>query len=609
MSRLSANRLFQVWKDGIIRFPITNTFGFFATLLLILGNEFDWHEISYWGPAVFTVYLGIPLFFALELKKDSQGLSIKQGIYLFFGGLFLCWVFYDLNNGDIQSLRGGIRVAGYALILHLWVSFWPVKNARNDNAFWQFNRVLFIRVFTTGLYTAVLQAGLAGALVAIKTLFDLDFEEKPFMYLFFTMAGVIPTMIFTSGIPKGIESMDEVDEYPKGLRIFAQYILLPIVAIYMLILYMYGMKIVVLWELPKGWVSNLIMAFSVVGILAVLLLHPYGNQSENKILKPITKWFYRLIIPLLILLYIAALYRIGEYGFTVLRYFLLGLAIWLTYIISYMVFFKDHKLRIVPLSLMLVAILSIFTPFVNAWSVSEASQKYRLVSMLKEHKMWDSEKGEIKKSNEALPDSVATEMHNIVMYLFENHETTGLEPKIVLLGKDSLGNEMERYNKRYALEDDLDQFGIRDHYNYAYAVAETEEEPGKLKYPTVSYNAQNHKIENEMISLSGNYKHYVQFLCYDYNENGIYRLEKNHLIIKTLNGNWNINLEPMLLKNCSEWKYPKKSNQTAAYKYTNHFLQQTDSTGTILIENLRMEYNEDLKSYELKFVEGTALLR
>ena len=609
MSKLSANRLLVVWKDGLTRFPITNIFGLLATLLLIFGNEFDWQKISYWGPGVFTVYLGIPLFFAIELKGESIQDRIKKSIFLISGLLLLSIIFFDIKGGGLESLEGGIRIAGYAVILHLMVSFWPVQNSKNDNAFWQFNRVLFIRVFTTGLYSAVLQAGLAGALVAIKTLFDLDFEEKPFMYLFFTMAGVIPTMIFTSGIPQGIQNMDDEQEYPKGLRIFAQYILLPIVAIYMLILYLYGMKIVVMWELPKGWVSNLIMAFSVVGILAILLLHPYGKQEDNKILKPITKWFYRLIIPLLILLYTAALYRIGEYGFTVLRYLLLSLAIWLTFIISYMLFVKSKQLRMVPFSLMLVIIIAIFTPLLNAWSVSKVSQKHRLVSMLKENKMWDSEKQQIIKSNLALPDSVATEMHNIVMYLVDNHEITGLEPIIVINTKDSLGNKIERYNVRNEIDYDLDKFGIRDYYNFAYAVEDESTEPIKNKYPTVSYNAKGYKIENEMISLSGGYKHYVQFLANDYNENSAYKLKNNHLLIETVNGKWDINIEPMLLKNCSEWKYPKKSNQTTTYKYPNHFLQQTDSIGTLLVENLRMEYNYDLKSYELKYLEGVALLR
>ncbi len=609
MSKLSANRLLVVWKNGLTRFPITNIFGILATLLLIFGNEFDWQKISYWGPSVFTVYLGIPLFFAIELKGESIKDSLKKYIFLISGLLLLGIIFFDINGDGLESLQGGIRIAGYALILHLLVSFWPVHNSKNDNAFWQFNRVLFIRVFTTGLYTAVLQAGLAGALVAIKTLFDLDFDEKPFIYLFFTMAGLIPTMIFTSGIPQGIQNMDDEEEYPKGLRIFAQYILLPIVAIYMLILYLYGMKIVVMWELPKGWVSNLIMAFSVVGILAILLLHPYGKQEDNKILKPITKWFYRLIIPLLILLYTAAFYRIGEYGFTVLRYLLLSLAIWLSFIISYMLFVRNKQLRMVPFSLMLVVIIVIFTPFVNAWSVSEASQKKRLISMLKENKMWNSGKQEIIKSNQALPDSVATEMHNIVMYLFENHQITGLEPIIAINTNDSLGNRIERYSVRNDIDNDLEKFGIRDYYNFAYAVEDKIIESSKAKYPTVSYNAQGYKIENEMISLSGGYKHYVQFLANDYNENAAYKLKNNHLIIQTVNGNWDLNLVPMLLKNCSEWKYPKKSNQTTSYKYPNHFLQQTDSSGTLLIENLRMEYNDELKSYELKYLEGVALLR
>ena len=134
MSKLSANRLLVVWKDGLTRFPITNIFGFLATLLLIFGNEFDWQKISYWGPGVFTVYLGIPLFFAIELKGESFQDSIKKSVFLISGLLLLGLIFFDINGGGLESLQDGIRIAGYAVILHLMVSFWPVQNSKNDNA-------------------------------------------------------------------------------------------------------------------------------------------------------------------------------------------------------------------------------------------------------------------------------------------------------------------------------------------------------------------------------------------------------------------------------------------------------------------------------------------
>ena len=98
MSKLSANRLLVVWKNGLTRFPITNIFGILATLLLIFGNEFDWQKISYWGPSVFTVYLGIPLFFAIELKGESIKDSLKKYIFLISGLLLLGIIFFDIND-------------------------------------------------------------------------------------------------------------------------------------------------------------------------------------------------------------------------------------------------------------------------------------------------------------------------------------------------------------------------------------------------------------------------------------------------------------------------------------------------------------------------------
>ena len=50
-----------------------------------------------------------------------------------------------------------------------------------------------------------------------------------------------------------------------------QFILIPLVGLYLLILYVYGLQILFTWELPKGGLTYLILSFSIAGMLAVLL--------------------------------------------------------------------------------------------------------------------------------------------------------------------------------------------------------------------------------------------------------------------------------------------------------------------------------------------------
>ena len=72
-------------------------------------------------------------------------------------------------------------------------------------------------------------------------------------------------------MPTNFDNLEEIDEYPFGLKVFSQYILLPLLLLYLVILYLYGAKIILLWDWPKGVVSWLIIAVAVLGIFALII--------------------------------------------------------------------------------------------------------------------------------------------------------------------------------------------------------------------------------------------------------------------------------------------------------------------------------------------------
>lgn len=96
------------------------------------------------------------------------------------------------------------------------------------NAFWQYNKSLFIRAFTTALYTGVLFAGISGAILAISELFDMNFGSKIYTDLWFIMALPMSVIIFCAGVPNDIDELESSTDLPKVLRIFVQFILIPL---------------------------------------------------------------------------------------------------------------------------------------------------------------------------------------------------------------------------------------------------------------------------------------------------------------------------------------------------------------------------------------------
>src|SRR5690606_12424085 len=126
-------------------------------------------------------------------------------------------------------------------------------------------------------------------------------------------------------------------------------------------------------KLPEGMVSILILGYAVFGILSYLLTYPIRNQKGNEWLKVFSKLFFILMIPLLVLLFIAVWVRIADYAITEPRYFLILLSIWLSGITIYFLVKKSPTIQTVPISLCILALISTFGPQ-SASSIAKRSQ-------------------------------------------------------------------------------------------------------------------------------------------------------------------------------------------------------------------------------------------
>jgi hypothetical protein len=200
----------------------------------------------------------------------------------------------------------------YLLAAHLFVSFVPFVFSGQLIGFWHYNKILFLRFLAAVLYSTFIYLGLILALGALHLLFEVKIPDKLFFELWITVACLFNTWFFVAGVPKDFEALETRTDYPKALRLFSQYVLLPLLALYLIILYAYGMRILLSGDWPKGIVSYLIICVSVLGSLSFLLLHPYGEQNETAWIKKAGRGYYFLLIPLLFLLFYCHLYAIGR---------------------------------------------------------------------------------------------------------------------------------------------------------------------------------------------------------------------------------------------------------------------------------------------------------
>lgn len=431
------------------RFPLAILVSIVGTLTGIYLINCDYyvreHEMDYLWKLIMCCYLGLNFFISIDLFSESKNTSRLKHYLLMASGLILLIIYYftlpDFSRFTTQDIA---RYILFVIGLHLLVSISPFISNGHLNGFWQFNKSLFIRILTSALYTSVLFIGLALALLAIEKLFKVDIKDRYYFDLWWLLAGIFNTWFFLSGIPKETQHLDALSDYPKGLKIFTQFVLLPLIAIYLIILYAYGIKISAAVELPKGWVSYLVLSFSVVGILSILLIWPIRNIEGNNWIKKINTWFYIALCPLITLLGLAIYERVSEYGITENRYFIILLTLWLTAITIYFLVSKLKNIKLIPISLCLIAFLSSFGPW-SAFSVSEHSQRKRLENLLIQEKILVD--GKIKKAQPLLSNKNAAKINDLVGYFDDVHGFNSLQPWFTV-NLDSIFNaaDTNKYN-------------------------------------------------------------------------------------------------------------------------------------------------------------------
>ena len=124
---------------------------------------------------------------------------------------------------------------------------------------------------------------MAIALGALDKLFGVDVDGETYVRIWFVVAFLVNTWIFLAVVPERLPELEHDREYPRALKIFAQYILTPLAFTYLVILLAYLVKIVAGAEWPSGWIGWLVASVSVTGLLGFLLVHPLRSDPGRRV--------------------------------------------------------------------------------------------------------------------------------------------------------------------------------------------------------------------------------------------------------------------------------------------------------------------------------------
>lgn len=411
------NVILEKIKTLILNYPLVLLMSLATVIIIIYGIETEPDkENSYYLLRLGIVFsLGISSQFALKIISQR----IRNGIiWQIIGLLFLIGFYFVFPKNENNFTDFYVFIIVPSVILsHLLVAFIAFTRKENsEQNFWQYNKNLFINLFLTAVFTCVLTGGVELAILAIQELFNYNFDKKIYLETFVTLSIFGSTFIFLLFNETGLEYLEKEGTYPVVLKFFTQFILIPLLIIYAVILYFYCLKITINWQLPRGWVSYLILAYAIVGILALLLVHPLKNENAKSWIIIFNKIFYYTLIPLIVLLFIAIFTRVLQYGYTEARYFVLLISIWLSLIVLYFIFFKKGTIKFIPISLFIFGLFALVFPYFNAFSVSKRSQEKELARVLTENKLIVNGKIDFKIT---VLDTVANEVENKFEFLSE----------------------------------------------------------------------------------------------------------------------------------------------------------------------------------------------
>lgn len=420
------------------RFPIVLSWAILGSFYCIYLIESDMDNLfTNKVEELLTISLGVSWliatqFFIEQLKHPKKW----QWIHLIVIALLAAFYFHlpDFSNYENNPIFL-IRFILYLVGGHFFILFAPFLISWNKYTYWNYLKSISIALGRSFLFSAVLYIGLVLALVALEFLFDFDIKDEAYAQLYIFCLGVVNTWTYLSDFPKNIQKQTTIN-FNKALEVFVKYILIPLVIVYLIILYAYSLKIVLNWNLPKGWVSYLVTALALLGFSIQMMINPVQKTIKSWTINKFYPWFYILLLPLIVLLFVAIFKRIGEYGFTENRFFILSIAIWILGITVYLLLSKKKQLRILPMSLLILTLLSSFG-FWSVFNISKNSQVSHFKSTF----------NKVLKNNKTASSKEYDKMESIIDYLTDR-ESSHLLNNIVDLNVEKIGLNKSKNSRR-----------------------------------------------------------------------------------------------------------------------------------------------------------------
>ena len=352
-----------VLKAVIARFPVTLFFALLITSLGLIGNYTD-----DWRPELVTAImvsgLGLPLSLFGHIFNENMSWKKSRviwsiiGVFLIFSSIF--W--YNTLNTHSFDICSAVVYCGELSLSVILISISPYFRPEFESQWLlTFNRKVFTSYVFTGLLALVLYIALSLAILVINNLFDINIDDKIYLYLMVIIAGFIWTLLFLNSIPKNHQ--ENSNDSSPAFRFIIQYIAIPVVIVYAIILVFYASANLFINQQMEEWILWLILWFYILGFLIFCLNYSVKESNDTSWSIWFCKWYLWASIPISLLNIIGLWRAISDQGVVELTYILATFSLFLLISSAYLLRSGKRDFRIILGLLSALILISTVGPF------------------------------------------------------------------------------------------------------------------------------------------------------------------------------------------------------------------------------------------------------
>lgn len=391
--RISIDYVIGAFLDSVERFPIT-----MCWLMVFIV----WGVVGCWS---YNLFNGAPT--AVQNLQPALWFLTVNGMMLTLAVYLWC------EQTDSRRLCGKIQIAANLLLLadlvnmilnynsfsdSVWVGRLAVETALAVAIIFvpalkttsHRHRLMFSYMQSGNVILAVVIAGLMAIAVSIiygtiMLLFG-DVSGELWVSSLIIFSAGLGILVFLGSIPTYEQASKMAKDYEpvKFQMAMIKYILLPLTAIYTLILYVYGLKIIATGVMPKGEICFMVTALTAAVYLLLFLLKAIDSSTgrEDRLTRLSLRFFPLAMFPLLVMMSVAIGQRIGQYGMTVPRLYVLTFNIWAYITAIYLFITRSRNTNAVAVSFAVVFLLTSIIPELNYTSQVQRYMRSAVIDAL-----------------------------------------------------------------------------------------------------------------------------------------------------------------------------------------------------------------------------------